>query len=113
MRWHTIDTSLGKLLADPATSVAKVGTARYVTADDGGQLELGPQKEAVQDRVLAVLDAASGPMRPAEVWSVVEAQHREAMSYEAVAGFLSLAAKHPNLPVERARRGWYQLRDTT
>lgn len=51
----------------------------------------------------------TGPVRPAEVWAAVEARGGDAMSYDAVASFLSFVAKTPDLPIERVRPGWYRL----
>lgn len=108
----TIDSCLMKVVADPDAPVVKVGPGRYAsTADEVSEpAPLSPQMELIWKRALAVLRTSNDPMRPAEIWSAVEAQHGEATSYEAIASFLSFAAKHPDLPIERVKRGWYQLR---
>lgn len=104
VRRHTIDTFLAKLVADPAAPVTKVGPAQYANVDPAIRVCPDSQMSAIQERVLDVLRTASVAVRPAEIWAAIEAQHGDAMSYDAVASFLSLAAKYPDLPVERVKR---------
>lgn len=106
----TIDSCLMKAVADPTVPVVKVNPGRYAsaTSDVPEPVDSSPQVKVIQERALAILTAAEVPMRPAEIWAAVEAGG-DPMSYDAVASFLSLAAKRPDLPVERVKRGWYRL----
>lgn len=108
---HTVDTRLYDIVADPTSPIAKVGPARYARTDGDGagisRVDVELQVGAVVEQVLAVLESAPAPMRPVEIWSAVEADAGEKVSYNAVASFLSLAAKHPDISVARVKRGWY------
>lgn len=108
---HSVVVALGQLARDPDAPVAKVGPAQYARVDDDqiSGVPLTPRMQEVGQRVLAVLSAVSEPMRPTQVWNAVEAQDGESIAYDTVAGFLALAAKHPNMPVERVKQGWYRL----
>ena len=102
---HTIDTCLAKVVADPTTPIARVKPGRYGLADETELAPLDPKVEPM----LAVLRGSARPMRPAEIWAAIESETCESTSYDAVAGVLSRAAKHPEVPIERVKRGWYRL----
>lgn len=109
VRRHTIDASLSKVVADPVAPVSKVGPGRYtgVAGEEPKVLPVGGQAAELRDRVLASLRSAPGATRPADIWASIEANHGEPVSYDAVANFLSLAVKHPDIPIKRVSRGWY------
>lgn len=108
---HTVIAALGKLAGDPDVPITKVGPALYTRVDGGRPpfMPLTPRMEEVGERVLAVLAATREPMRPTQVWNAVESQPGESVAYDTVAGFLSLAAKHPDVPVERVKQGLYMF----
>lgn len=107
---HTVTAMLPQLARDPDVPVTKVGPARYAheAGDQLSVMPLTPRMEEVKARVLAVLGASSQSMRPAQVWTAVEAQLGEPVAYDTVAGFLSLAARHPDMQVNRVKQGWYR-----
>lgn len=103
---HTVTAALAQLAREPDIPITKIGPAQYVRVDRNelSVMPLTPRMEKVAKRVLAVLGATSEPMRATQVWHAAESQRGESIAYDTVAGFLSLAAKHPDVPVDRVMR---------
>lgn len=95
--------------AKPHTVIAALARYARVESRQLPVMPLSSRMEEVGERVLAVLAATSEPMRPTQVWSAVESRPGESIAYDTVAGFLSLAAKRPDVPVERVKQGLYCL----